>query len=384
MVTMTRTGGLRSTLALGAAVVAGAAGAAHAAEPQPLPAQRVVESDRMAFTSLAEDGLVRTQERWWNADAGWYKGALGGDPQTASLWWAFPLLEATAATAIAEPTPANEQRVEELFAGAERYWDPTLENGAGGVAAGWGVSPSGHAFFDDAGWWGVAYLDAYRATQDPRWLADAAKALEFIDRFGWDPRSGGTWWDTSHEKKTSEPLAAGTLIAATLYRIQHKPQYLAIATKYLQWADAKTRNLLQGDLYGRNATDGTVMDYVEGMMIAAHVELCVGTKQESYCRRAEQLADASLQEFPVLADWAPETDVVYLRGLLRLYQRDRDPRWYAVVYANAKRALLHARDAEGLWSKRWDGGWTQPGVIYTQAATLELFAWAATDHPPPP
>jgi hypothetical protein len=364
------------------AFLAGSLGSSssRAAGTNPSAAHPLLEIDAATFGSLAEEGLAQTQRLWWNPSARWYRGQLA-NPQPASMWWSFPLLEASATVAIVNPTAANRQRVQEIFMGAERYWDPTLAGHTGGVAAGWGVSPSYHAYFDDAGWWGVAYLDAFRATANRRWLFDAARALNFIDRYGWDRRRGGVWWDTSHEKKTSEPLAAGMLIAATLYRIQRDPRYLEIATRYLAWADAHTRNRKQANLYGRNATDGTVMDYVQGMIIAAEVELCIGTKSEAYCRRAEELAGASLTQFPVLADWAPETDVIFLYGLLRLYQHDRDTRWYSIVRTNAARAVANARDERGLWMKRWDGGWTDQGRLYTQAATLELLALASQATP---
>ena len=98
--------------------------------------------------------------------------------------------------------------------------------------------------------------------------------------------------------------------------------------------------------------------------------------------KAQKLANASLVHFPVLSDWAPETDVVYLRWMLDLYQRDKNARWYALVYANAKRAAANARDERGLWSKRWDGDWTKPGMLRTQAGTLSLFAWLSAMKPP--
>src|SRR3954449_11960580 len=112
------------------------------------------------------------------------------------------------------------------------------------------------------------------------------------------------------------------------------------------------------------------------MFIAAHVELCRATKAKAYCKKAQQLASASLNAFPIDADWAPETDSVYLRWMLDLYEYDGNPRWYAVVYRNAKRAMASARDDQGLWSLRWDGTWTKPGMLRSQAGTLCLLAWA--------
>jgi uncharacterized protein YyaL (SSP411 family) len=370
----------RVALFLAAPLACALATTAVAANPGPLPSRARLLSDRETFLRVAEQGVAQTRRLWWNPDTGWYAQRINRDPPLASTWGMYPLFEAINAVAIANPTKANKQVVEDFARRAEAYWDPTIANGAGGVSWLWGLRNTGNGYFDDAGWWGVSYLDAYRATGTKRWLWDAGRALSYIDRFGWDKTAGGMWWDGGHDHKTSEPLAAATLIAATLYRYQHKQYYLALAKKYLAWADAKT--LARGGLYGRSATDGTVMDYVEGMMIAAHVELCRATGQKAWCNRAEELAHASLDAFPLLADWAPETDIVYLRWLLDLYAQDHDQSWYALAYANAKRAEANARDDRGYWSLRWDGSWTQPALLYTQAATVELFAWLAATPPP--
>jgi uncharacterized protein YyaL (SSP411 family) len=375
---------VRAGLLAAAAAAAILCTAASAATVPTLPPRSVLVADRASFGSLAEQGLADTRRVWWNPAIGWYMGRSNGDPANSSTWTAYPFLELVAAVAIADPSNANKAFANTTFKQAEGYWDPTLGvNGSGGVSWLWGLRNTDNAYFDDTGWWGVAYLDAYRATKNKRWLWDAGRALRFIDRQGWDRAGGGgVWWNIAHSHKTSEPLSAGALIAATLYRYQKKKYYLEIAKRYIAWADAKTRNPRQSMLYGRSDTDRTVMDYVEGMMIGAHTELCVATKQKSWCRKAQALAEGSLKEFPLDADWAPETDVVYLRWLLDLYERDGDPRWYAVVHRNAKRALANARDDQGLWSLRWDGGWTLPGTLYTQSATLQLFGWIAAAEPP--
>jgi len=362
-------------------VGSGALAAVIAALVLPLPSHGTLVAEQANFQQLAEQGLVQTHANWWNAQAGWYMGRRNGDPPVASLWSSYPLLELVDAIAIADPTPANKAFVDTTFTQAEGFWDPTIE-GTGGVTWLYGLHNTGNAYFDDAGWWGLAYLDAYRATGKKRWLWDAGRVLTYLNRYAWDPGSGGMWWDVTHEHKTSEPLGAATLIAATLYRIQHKKYFLDVAAHLLKWADTNTQNPKAGNLYGRSATDGTVMDYVEGMMVAAHVELCKATKQKAYCTQAEQIAQASLSQFPVLANWAPETDVVYLRWMLDLYSYDKNSTWYALAYENAKHAAANARDASGFWSLRWDGGTTIDQTLYTQTATLELFAWLAATPPP--
>ncbi len=368
-------------------VVVGAlccAAAANAAGAVPkLPARSTLVSQQASFRKLATTGLAQTRTLFWNPQKGWYMGRSNGDPPVASTWSSFPFLELAAAVAIDSPTKANKAFVDTTFRQAEGYWDKTLgANGSGGVSWLWGLTNTGTAYFDDAGWWGVSYLDAYRATGNRRWLWDAGRALSWIDGFGWDKSGGGVWWDTSHSHKTSEPLAAAAKIAATLYDVTHKAYYLKIAKRYIGWADAHTRNAQQGDLYGRSATDGTVMDYVEGMMIDAHLQLCQATKQQSWCKRAESLAAASVNEFPVLASWAPETDVIYEKALLDLYAVDHNPRWYAVAYANGASAKAKSRASDGTWSLKWDGSYVLPGTIYAQSATLQLFAWLGAATPP--
>lgn len=357
--------------------------AAGAAVPAPqLPQLSQLNAERAAFFDVSQTEIRRTREVWGNEKLGWYDAmpqSTAAQP-LANLWYAFPLFEATAAAAIANPSQANRRAVDTLAKQAENFWDKTIENGAGGWSWYYGVRGTGNAYFDDAGWWGIAYLDAYRATRNPRWLWNAGRTLSFIDRFGWDKKSGGVWWNVNHDYKTAEPLAAGAMIAASLYGFQKKKYFLDIAKRYIDWADSKT--VTKRGLYGRNATDGTEMDYVQGMMIAAHVQLCTATKQQSYCKKAQQIADASLAAFPPIANWSPECDVIYMRGLLDLYRQDKNPRWYSVVHANASSALAKSRDDQGFYSQRWDGGWGLKGLLYMQAATLELFAWLSGVEPP--
>ena len=157
--------------------------AANAATPPPLPSHAQVAADRATFLKLAVQGMLQTRTQWWNPQAGWYKGNINGDPPVASLWSSYPLMAATAAVAIALPTKANKQAVDTIAKRAEGFWDPTLGD-SGGVSWLFGLRNTGNAYFDDTGWWGVAYLDAYRATGNKRWLFDASRALGFIDQFG--------------------------------------------------------------------------------------------------------------------------------------------------------------------------------------------------------
>ncbi len=267
--------------------------------------------------------------------------------------------------------------------GAERYFNAALKPVGGYGYYPGQTDPREHTFFDDNGWWELAYLDAYRATRSPRDLRDAERAFRFIAVSGWDHRAGGTWWETLHEHKTSEPLAAEIYAGFALYRATGVRSYLRTAETFLTWADSHSWNAT-AHLYGRSSTDPTVLDYVEGMMIGAQLELCEIRRSAGPCTKAEQLARASAAAFPRFSDWTPAADVVYLRFLLDLYREDANPVWYRVVDDNARRAARLARSEDGLYFKRWDGGKFPARLLQPDAATLGLFALVGGTEPPGP
>jgi hypothetical protein len=331
------------------------------------------------YLRVAEQGVVQVERSWWNPTLGWYNTFLGSESAEplATVWDAFPLFEAIDAVAIADPTQANRTAVEQFGSGAERYWDPELKPVGGYV---WYPDPTitgSSAFFDDNGWFGIAFFDAYRATHDRRFLRDAIRAFKFIVIAGWAGDSGGgIWWNTAHQYKTAEPLGAAAALGAEIYQQTRIRYYLKQTNKLIAWADAHSWNSARG-LYARSDVSDTVMNYVEGMMIGAHVTLCRATRLKSHCKKAEQLANAAMVAFPPNFHWTPETDAIYLRWMLCLYENDHNLRWYSLADSDAQAALANARDDTGLFTKRWDGGFASNGRLLTAAGTVSLFAWLA-------
>ena len=287
---------------------------------------------------------------------------------------------------LASPTLGHLQRVRDFARGAERYWNPYLRP-RGGFGPWPGQRGAGRrAYFDDNGWWGLAFLDAYRATHDRRWLWDARRAYSFIRLAGWDWEEGGIWWDTRHTFKAGESLATGTLLAAQLYGFTNEQYYLEGAREFVEWGRTHSWND-QDSLYGRHETDRTSMPYVQSPLAAADVILCHLNRDESLCDRGEMLAASASRRFQRL-NMGPQYDAMYLRWLLYLYALDHNPRWYWIAVDQAARAEAHAGDGHGRWLRAWDGTsmWhhgADPSMLQPHAATTSVFAWLAATPPPP-
>ena len=384
---MARRARLVTVLAALAITVAGCGSAAvqQAARPHraraspaaPPPSVRLAPS---AYLAAARAGVARARA-WWDPRRGWYDQYLPatGHRWRATLWGIVHLFGAYNAIAIADPSRADVAAARRFAIGAERYWNPDLR-----PVPGYSRTPPGkvgRTWYDDEGWWGVAQFDAYRATHDRRFLADAARSLRFIDS-GWDPVAGGIWWNDLHAFKASESLAGATLTAAGLFEATHRAGYLALAQKYIGWADRTIR--APDGLYGARSSPRRPMPYVEGPMAEAFLRLCRATGDQAYCRKGEHLLRVTAAHFPTLT-MGPQFDAIYLRSLLAAYRIDHHPRWYRIAAAIGTEALRHAARPDGLFLRTWDGRPASAlGIpsnkLQTHAATTSVLAWLAATH----
>jgi hypothetical protein len=203
------------------------------------------------YLAAANKGLKQTH-RWWSPRMHWYRAVLD-QGRVASLWGIVPLFEALNGLQTAAPSKRHRHQLNRFARGAERYLNPTLK-----PVPGFGPKPGQHnpgktTWFDDNGWWGLAFLDAYRATGNSRYLHDAEVAQRFISVSGWDTtpgRPGGIWWNTNHSFYAGESLAGGTLLSARLYAITHEQAYLDDALKFIAWGDVWLTDPATG-LYAR-------------------------------------------------------------------------------------------------------------------------------------
>jgi hypothetical protein len=357
--------------------------AARAATPAPLSAAQ------QHYLALAQAGVARAEQRWGDRRRGWYDARLGDRERypLATIWDIVPLFESLDAIAIAEPDRANRRAVAHFAAGAERYLNRGLRPLPGYSPYPGDREADTETWFDDNGWWGLAFMNAYRATGTYRWLKDAERALAYVAAAGWDPQGGGIWWNTEHPYKAGEALAADTLLATLLYRQTHSPFAQGQAEKFLLWGDTLGFSSTNG-LYAASNINPTPIDYIESPLIYAQALLCEETGNTEDCERVGPLTATALKRFGQILDFSPQYDAIYLQWMLALYSLDHNPTLYALAANNAREAQTHAPNGEGLYLLSWSGATLPtadalPGSLQTQTATTSLFAWLAV-YPPPP
>jgi hypothetical protein len=340
----------------------------------------LADAQSQSYLQTAEHGVARAERLWRDRRLGWYDSRLGDRDHypLATIWDATPLFEALSAIEIAAPSAAHRAALDAFADGAERYYDATLRP-VPGFAPYPGDRGQTRVWFDDNGWWGLAFLDAYRATGTARYLREAQRAFGFIAAEGWNPAGGGLWWNTSHPYIAGEPLAAGSLLGALLFKITGRSLYREQVLRFLNWADRDF--LTERRLYRRTDFDPTPTPYIEGTLVEAQQVLCE-TGLSQACPRAAELADASAQRFSDRLNMGPQFDTIYLHWMLVYGAQTGDPRWRALAVEMAARAQAGSRNAQGLYLRAWDGTpitehQAQPNMLQTDAATLELFGWLA-------
>lgn len=342
-------------------------------------------SAHTTYLQIAEAGVARAQRLWWDKRLGWYDSRLHDRDRypLATIWDSTPLFEALDAIAIARPTPAHRAAVERFAKGAGRYWNATLKPNPG-FAPYPGDRGQVQTWFDDNGWWGLAFLDAYQATGVSSYLEEAERAFAFIAHAGWNGRGGGLWWNTSHPYIAGEPLAAGSLLGARLFVLTGRSGYRTGALKFLDWADASFTT--ERHLYKRTDLDPTPTPYIEGTFVEAWQVLCAA-EVPGACERASGLAGASAERFSDRLNMGPQFDAIYLHWMLLYGVQASEARWRGLAEEMAADAQAKARDGQGLYLKAWDGTpitqhQAEPNMLQSDAATLELFAWLAVAESP--
>lgn len=108
-----------------------------------------------------------------------------------------------------------------------------------------------NSFYDDEGWWALAWLKVYDITNQTDYLNAAIDIFDDMVK-GYDATCGGIWWNKAHEANVAISNELFLAVAAQLARrASNKPYYLKWALKQWDWFYGS--GLINGD---GNINDG--------------------------------------------------------------------------------------------------------------------------------
>ncbi|KAB8627247.1 hypothetical protein FH972_026080 [Carpinus fangiana] len=211
-------------------------------------------------------------------------------------------------------------------------------------------------YYDDEGWWALAWVNAYDVTGNAQYLREA-EAI-FADMAASWPTpcaNGGIWWD---RRRTYISTISNELFFHLAAALATRSSG-STRTNYTNWANAiwawfRASGLInaQGTLNDGLASNcrnnaGTVWSYNQGQILGALVEMHALSRDASLIAAATRIADAAIAQLapqgilhdvcePNCGGDGTQFKGVFLRNLRLLQMASPQLRWYKFIQANAR------------------------------------------------
>jgi predicted alpha-1,6-mannanase (GH76 family) len=331
-------------------------------------------TDEQAQTQAAADAL----QQWYAQDTGLYK---------TTGWW-------NSANAIT--TLANLSRVSHstaylpVFANTLRVAQ-TRPSGAPGFL---------NKYYDDEGWWALAWIDVYDLTGEPQYLRMADSIFSDM-QLGWETTvcGGGVWWSKDNKNKNAIENELFLAVAAAL---ANREKDAAKRQGDLAWAHKEWTWFLNSGMINSNhlVNDGLNLSdpahcrnnyrntwtYNQGVILGALVELNKADPDPNLKKTANAIALAAIKRLidahGVLLESArgqnggdgPQFKGIFARNLMVLNSAFPNRRYQAFLAANARSVLDKDKDATnhlGFW---WAGPFDRADAARQSSALDVLVA----------
>jgi predicted alpha-1,6-mannanase (GH76 family) len=294
----------------------------------------------------------------------WYSRWTGQWRTTG--WW-------NAANALTAVTDYTERTGDRTFAGVINwtFW-----------VARWQHAHFINSFFDDNGWWALAWIRAYELTGKTRYLAASQRIFENMIT-GWDGTcGGGLWWNQDRQYKNAIANELFLAVAARLHRLSS-----GAGSHYLDWALREWDWFSASGMTGQNGliNDGLTADcqnngkptysYNQGVILGGLGDLYEITGDSAYLRHGEHIADAVLTELTT-PDSAANPGIliepgeaamtgrrgnsiqfkgIFLRNLADFYRHSDRPAYRDFILRNARSIWDNNRNANDQFGVHWAG-----------------------------
>jgi predicted alpha-1,6-mannanase (GH76 family) len=339
--------------------------------------QDKVGAGRVKYARAANEG-VKTLQQWYAASTGLYA-------QPADWWNA-----ANAMTVLVDY---------ERLAGVREY-DSVLANTF--TKAQTKSANFVNSYYDDDGWWALAWIDAYDLTGEAKYLSMAESIFSTMTG-GWEITTcgGGIWWSTDKRYKNA---IANELFLAVGAELANRTKG-AVSAEYLNWAEREwtwfkatgminAQSLVNDGLTSTNpnacVNNGRrTWSYNQGVILGGLVELYKADKDPALLPQAEAIADAAIAQLvtadavltePVPGKDAPQFKGIFMRNLAALYEAapgEERARYQTFAERNAESILSRDAGPGGQYGGFWQGPFDSGDATRQTSALDALIAAAA-------
>ena len=270
-------------------------------------------------------------------------------------------------------------------------------------------------YYDDEGWWALAWLKAYDVTNQTIYLKEAIVIFDDMIK-GYNAKCGGIWWNKGHEANVAISNELFLAVAAQLAnRVEagSKKFYVDWVSLHWNWFRAagfinKDYNINDGlDLATCKNNNGTIWSYNQGVILGALAEANATGEYKppangyAYHYFILAISHSALKKLedangiihdacePDCGNDGPQFKGIFMRNL----QAVRDF-WRRGIGSSAESEAAIARNAASIWNKDrneddklglvWSGPYVE-ATAATQSSALDALV-AAIDvemHPAP-
>ena len=243
-------------------------------------------------------------------------------------------------------------------------------------------------FYDDCGWWGLAWTAAHELTGSREYLSAAEEIFAFMTG-GWDD---GMWWTTRRDYKNAVTNEVFGLLAARLHIRTAQPSYLSWAEREWEWFTASgminSSGLINDGLNSSGVNNGGITwTYNQGVILGFAAAMHTITGSPGFLSTGSAVARATMSSLTspegILTEpGTPSGDTTQFKGIflrnLRAFADAADlPGYRDFVLANAASAWDRARDDADHIGYRWQGPFDQADAA-RQTSALDLLTAAAS------
>ena len=370
----------------------------------PLSSIAVPTGGADAYTSNAE-AAFQTLQKWYNdtsgiyGTTGWWNSANGlttlGDLAVVS-----PLSKPQVTKVLANSLVAAAETNQQLQATKAITSDFNILSVYRTIApseldAKVSADPKGflNDYYDDEGWWALAWIQAYDITQNKDYLQAAIDIFADMKNGSTTP-CGGIWWDKPQTYVNAIANELYLSVASHLANRSNKSFYLPIAQEQFSWFQESgminSQNLINDGLTADcKNNNGTIWSYNQGVILGALVELNLAAPNRVYLTTASSIAVAAISSLsvngilhdPCGTDCGADGSQfkgIFMRNLRKLQQAAPDPRFLAFVKTNARTIWVNDRNVTSTeLGLLWEGPFLGPANASLQSSALDGLVAAA-------